>query len=93
MTAQLGFIDEIEGPIAKASRGRRSEMLRKMTDLFINGADQFTGEDISVFDGVLGRLATEIELSARELLAKQLARFEIRRRRSFALWPSTTRLL
>ncbi len=73
MTAQLGFIDEIEGPIAKASRGRRSEMLRKMTDLFINGADQFTGEDISVFDGVLGRLATEIELSARELLAKRLA--------------------
>jgi uncharacterized protein (DUF2336 family) len=73
MTAQLAFIDEIDGPITRASGGRRSEMLRKMTDLFVDGADQFTGEDISIFDGVLGRLAIEIELSARELLAKRLA--------------------
>lgn len=73
MTAQLPFIDEIQGSITRASHSRRSEMLRKMTDLFIDGSDQFSGEDISIFDDVLGRLATEIEQSARELLAKRLA--------------------
>ncbi len=73
MTAQLAFIDEIEGPITRASHARRSEMLRKMTDLFIDGSDQLSGEDISIFDDVLGRLANEIEQSARELLARRLA--------------------
>jgi uncharacterized protein (DUF2336 family) len=73
MTAQLAFIDEIDSKIVRASSGRRSEMLRKMTDLFVDGARQFTGEDISLFDGVLIRLTVEIELSARELLAKRLA--------------------
>ncbi len=73
MTAQPAFIDEIDGPIARASHGRRSEMLRKMTDLFISGSDQLSDEDISIFDDVLGRLATEIEQSAKELLARRLA--------------------
>lgn len=73
MTAELAFIDEIDGPITRASSGRRSEMLCKMTDLFVDGSDQFTDEDISIFDGVLVQLAVEIEQSARELLAKRLA--------------------
>ena len=55
MTAELAFIDEIDGPITRASSSRRSEMLRKMTDLFVDGSDQFTDEDISIFDGVLVR--------------------------------------
>ena len=73
MTAQLAFINEIDGPITRASRSRRSEMLRKMTDLFIAGSDQFSGEDIAIFDGVLAQLAAEIEQSALELLARRLA--------------------
>ena len=73
MTAELAFIEEIDGPITGASADRRSEMLRKITDLFVDGSDEFTGEDISIFDDVLVRLAAEIEQSARELLAKRLA--------------------
>jgi uncharacterized protein (DUF2336 family) len=73
MTVELAFIREVDGAIAGASVGRRSEMLRKVTDLFVNGSDEFTGEDLSIFDDVIIRLAAEIEQSARTLLAKRLA--------------------
>ncbi len=74
MTAQLGFFKEIDGTITGASLDRRSEMLRKITDLFVAGSSDFAGEDISIFDDVFVRLVAKIEQSARELLAKRLAR-------------------
>jgi uncharacterized protein (DUF2336 family) len=73
MTIEAAFIEEIENAIAGASPHRRSEMLRKVTDLFISDADEFTGEDVSVFDDVIVRLAAVIEQGTRALLAKRLA--------------------
>jgi len=73
MTAPIPFLKEVDGSISNASPGRRADMLRKITDLFINGCDEFTGEDISVFDDVIIRLAAEIEQSARALLSRRLA--------------------
>lgn len=73
MTVEKAFIAEVEGAIAGASSSRRSEMLRKVTDLFLSDCDEFTGEDLSIFDEVITLLATEIEQAARELLAKRLA--------------------
>ncbi len=73
MPDELAFIREVDSAIASASADRRSAMLRKVTDLFVKGSDEFTGEDLSIFDDVILRLAAEIEQSARELLAKRLA--------------------
>ena len=73
MSDELVFIREVDSAISGASADRRGTMLRKVTDLFINGLDEFTGEDLSLFDDVIIRLAAEIEQSARELLAKRLA--------------------
>jgi uncharacterized protein (DUF2336 family) len=44
-----------------------------VTDLFIVDAPHHTDEQIALFDEVLGRLALEIEISARALLAARLA--------------------
>jgi uncharacterized protein (DUF2336 family) len=73
MTAQVAFIKEIDSAIASASASRCGEMLHKVTDLFVSGLDEFTSDDVSIFDDVIVRLAAEIELSARSLLAKRLA--------------------
>jgi len=73
MATNIGLIREIDGAIAQGSNGRRSEMLRRVTDLFIAGATQYSDAEISLFDDVIKRLAAEIELSARELLATRLA--------------------
>jgi uncharacterized protein (DUF2336 family) len=73
MTAPIAFLKEIDSSILHVSPGRRADMLRKITDLFINGCDEFTGEDVAVFDDVIIRLAVEIERSARALLSRRLA--------------------
>jgi uncharacterized protein (DUF2336 family) len=73
ISAELALIKEVDSAIAGASSSRRSEMLRKVTDLFVKGSEEYSGEDISVFDDVITRLAAEIEQSARVLLAKRLA--------------------
>jgi uncharacterized protein (DUF2336 family) len=73
MTAELALIREVENSIAAASASRRSEMLHKVIDLFCAASDEFIYEDLSIFDDVLIRLAADIELAARALLAKRLA--------------------
>ncbi len=44
-----------------------------VTDLFIMGSEQYSDDEIALFDDVIIRLAAEIELSARSLLAVRLA--------------------
>ena len=73
MTAALALISEVENAIANGSAGRRSEMLRRVTDLFIIGSSQLSDDDIKIFDDVIKRLAAKIEISARALLATRLA--------------------
>src|SRR5262245_26087576 len=48
-------------------------MLREVTALFMAGAAEYSDEHIALFDEVIDCLATEIELSARALLAICLA--------------------
>jgi uncharacterized protein (DUF2336 family) len=48
-------------------------LLRHVTDLFILAPNQYSEEEIALFDDVFNRLAVEIEISARALLAVRLA--------------------
>jgi len=73
MPVKRVFIAEVENGIAAASADRRSEMLRKVTDLFIDRAEELTADDLSIFDDVIGRFAAAIEKSARAVLARRLA--------------------
>lgn len=73
MAADLSLIGALDHAVAVGSNGRRAEMLRQVTDLFIVEAAKLSDDDIELFDDVIARLAFDIELSARSLLAIRLA--------------------
>jgi uncharacterized protein (DUF2336 family) len=55
---------------------RRVETLRRVTDLFIDGAVDYSSEQIGLFDDVFQCLMEHIETSAKALLANRLATIE-----------------
>src|SRR5258708_39459057 len=73
MTANTKLLNEVEDAMASGSLARRGKIVRHVTDLFIVGAAQCSDQEIELFDDVLTRLAVEIEMSARALLAGRLA--------------------
>jgi uncharacterized protein (DUF2336 family) len=73
MTATAMLLREVEDAMVSGSAARRGKIVRHVTDLFIVGAAQCADEEIELFDDILTRLAVEIELSARALLAVRLA--------------------
>jgi uncharacterized protein (DUF2336 family) len=73
MIVDLSFVDHAEHAPEKAAFPQRGELLERVTDLFVLGANRFGDDDIARFDDVIARLAADIELSARALLAVRLA--------------------
>jgi uncharacterized protein (DUF2336 family) len=73
MTVDFPFMGEIEDAIARGTPGRRHEMLQRVTDLFVVGATRYQDAEVALFDDVISRLAVDIEISARALLAVRLA--------------------
>jgi len=73
MTATESLIVELEDAISSGTVERRIETLWRITDLFIAGADQYSDDQIDLFDDVISRLAAEIEATARAKLARRLA--------------------
>jgi uncharacterized protein (DUF2336 family) len=76
MPATLELLREVEDAMASGSATRRGKIVRHITDLFIIGSAQCGEQEIALFDDVLTRLAVEIEVSARALLAVRLAPIE-----------------
>jgi uncharacterized protein (DUF2336 family) len=69
----LPLLDELETTLASGSIDRRIDILSRITDLFINGAQHFSEDQIGVFDDVMARLVNVIEAKARAKLANRLA--------------------
>jgi len=67
------LLDELHATLAHGTVARRVETLRRVTDLFINGAVDYSDEQIALFDDVFQCLIRHIEISARALLANRLA--------------------
>ncbi len=67
------LLDELQNTLAHGTVARRVETLRRVTDLFINGAVDFKDEQIRLFDDVFQCLMEHIETSARVLLSSRLA--------------------
>ena len=65
--------DELQSALSHGTVARRVETLRRVTDLFVNGAIDYSDEQISLFDDVFRCLIQHIEISARALLANRLA--------------------
>jgi uncharacterized protein (DUF2336 family) len=69
----LPLLDELEAALASGNIGRRIEILTRITDLFVSGAEHYSEDQIGVFDDVIARLVNTIEAKARAKLADRLA--------------------
>lgn len=73
MTSASSLIPELENVLQTGSPERRADMLKRMTSLFLEGAQRFNEDHIRLFDDVFGRLIEEIENRARAELSRRLA--------------------
>src|SRR6201989_3181314 len=67
------LLDELQTTLAHGTVARRVETLRRVTDLFINGAVDYSDEQIGFFYDVFQCLIVHIEPSAKALLSNRLA--------------------
>lgn len=67
------LLEELQSALAHGTVARRVETLRRVTDLFIDNAVDYSDEHVRVFDDVFQCLIEQIETSAKALLAGRLA--------------------
>jgi uncharacterized protein (DUF2336 family) len=75
--APENLLDELQATLAHGTVARRVEALRRVTDLFLNNAVDYSDEQIDLFDDVFQCLILQIETSAKALLANRLAPVDI----------------
>jgi uncharacterized protein (DUF2336 family) len=73
MTTNNSLIAELEEAINSGSQSKRVETLRRVTDLFLHGADRLNEAQIGVFDDVLIHLIQRVEEKALAQLSARLA--------------------
>jgi uncharacterized protein (DUF2336 family) len=71
--AERSLIAELESAVASSSSDKRVETLRRVTDLFMISAENYSASQVDIFDDVISRLAERIEMKARAELANRLA--------------------
>ncbi|WP_454630232.1 DUF2336 domain-containing protein [Bradyrhizobium cenepequi] len=71
--APENLLDELQTTLAHGTVARRVETLRRVTDLFVNGAVDYSDQQIALFDDVFQCLLLHIETSAKALLSNRLA--------------------
>ncbi len=69
----LPLLDELEAALTSGNIPRRADILSRITDLFVNNAENYSEEQVGVFDDVMARLVNAIENKARAKLAQRLA--------------------
>ncbi|MGY0575056.1 DUF2336 domain-containing protein [Bradyrhizobium sp. RDM12] len=72
-TSSENLLDELQSALSHGTVARRVEALRRVTDLFINNAVDYSDDHVRVFDDVFQCLIDRIETSAKALLAERLA--------------------
>ncbi len=65
--------EELEAVVASGSAARRSDILSRVTDLFIYDAPRYSPDQVLLFGDVMVRLARGIAADARARLAERLA--------------------
>jgi uncharacterized protein (DUF2336 family) len=73
MPSTASIFGEVEAALHDASGTRRVEVLRRVTDLFVAQADQYSEEQTELFDGVLNHLVKDIEERAVAELSARVA--------------------
>jgi uncharacterized protein (DUF2336 family) len=88
--AQVGLIEQLEEALASNDLGRRADLLRRVTDLFVLGSGSFSEEQIELFDTVMRRLLENIERAARAQFGSRLAKLSDAPRRVICALASDT---
>jgi uncharacterized protein (DUF2336 family) len=73
MAAAASLIPELENVIQHGSDAHRTKAVRRIANLFIEGASNFNEDHVGLFDDVLCRLVIEIETKARAEISERLA--------------------
>jgi len=73
MSTHHTIVSELENALSHGLAARRGEALRHITNLFVEGASDYSEDLVDLFDQVILRLAAEIEVEARVVLAERLA--------------------
>jgi hypothetical protein len=73
MSAALSIIDEVESALHGSSSEKRTDILRRVTDLFVASADNSSESQTQLFDGVMGQLISHVESRAAAELSRRLA--------------------
>lgn len=73
MSASASLIPELENIIQHGSQERRAATVKRIANLFVDGAPHFNEDHVGLFDDVLCRLVIEIETKARAEMAHKLA--------------------
>src|SRR3954454_13914807 len=77
LNARQSIVDEVEAAISVGSAEKRLETARRVTNLFLASAGQFSSEQIELFDNVLERLIKTIEIRAIADISARIALAEI----------------
>lgn len=72
LSAQQSLIDDLEAVIVRHDIGRRAQVLRRVTDLFVSGSANFSRQEVALFDDVMRRLLSEIDATARAAFGQRL---------------------
>jgi uncharacterized protein (DUF2336 family) len=73
MASPASLLPELEDVVQNGTPERRTAALRRITTLFLDGAEHFREEHIAVFDDVMICLVEQIETKALAELARRLA--------------------
>ncbi len=73
MAGAASIVNEVESALHGASSERRTDVLRRVTDLFVGDAENYSADQTALFDGVLGQLVTHIESRAVVELSNRIA--------------------
>lgn len=73
MLEAKSLIAELDVTLSKASGSQHLVMLRRITDLFLDGSERFSGDHVAIFDDVIGRLIEKTERPALMELSARLA--------------------
>jgi uncharacterized protein (DUF2336 family) len=74
MGQEKSFLRDLDEAVSRGTPESRARALWHTTDLMVTGS--YSEDEIWTFGEVIGRLADEIEVTARVQLAKRLARFD-----------------
>ena len=75
MSSAVALVKEVEATLRDAPIEKRTEILRRVTDLFVVAASTADEPQVAVFDGVMGQLVAYVEQKAVAELSRRIASF------------------